>query len=300
MRVGIIGAGSIGLLFAACLSRVFNVTVYTRTSEQAAAINKNGIVLLSGSEETVSKVEALPITDWEGLEDLTIIAVKQYQLVPIIERINQFTDKPCNLLFLQNGMGHLKLLEQLKVNNLFVGSVEHGALKENLFTVRLNGLGTTNVAVFRGDSRFLFSFTAAVSRVFPMNYQEEYFTMLEKKLIANAMINPLTAILQVKNGVLVENPFYFKLFQNLFSEITTILNLRKPEEYWAQVINICKKTADNHSSMLKDLEAKRLTEVDAILGYILQEAQRQDKKSPQLEMLYYLIKGKEKQVEVLK
>lgn len=297
MRVGIIGAGSIGLLFAAYLSRVFDVTVYTRSLEQANEINLHGISLLNRMDRTVAAVKALPITDWQESEELTIIAVKQYQLFSIIERLKQTEAMPENLLFLQNGMGHLKLLNDLKGANVYVGSVEHGALRENLYTVRHNGAGTTNVAVYKGDSEFLQWLTGAVSKVFPMTYQEEYFAMLEKKLIANALINPLTAILQVKNGVLVDNPFYYKILQNLFCEITAILNLKHPEEYWGQVMKICQQTADNRSSMLKDIEANRQTEVDAILGYLLEEADRNGIKSSSLETLYYLIKGKESQGE---
>ena len=297
MRVGIIGAGSIGLLFAAYLSRVFEITVYTRSQERASEINLHGVILLNKTEKTVAKVKALPIADWQGTEDVTIIAVKQYHLFSIMERLNHIPTMPENLLFLQNGMGHLKLLSEIKGNNLFVGSVEHGALRENLNTVRHNGVSTTNVSVYKGDSGFLQRLTAAVSKVFPMTFQEDYFAMLEKKLIANAMINPLTAILQVKNGALVANPFYYSLLQNLFGEISSILNLEQPDEYWEQVLTICRKTADNRSSMLKDIEAKRLTEVDAILGYILDEAKSQGKQSPQIDILYYLIKGKESQGE---
>ncbi|TWE08932.1 2-dehydropantoate 2-reductase [Neobacillus bataviensis] len=299
MRVGIIGAGSIGLLFAAYLSRVFDVTVYTRSQEQAAEINQHNVLLQSGTEETIAKVKALPIADWQGSEALTIIAVKQYQLFSIIERLSQLPSMPENILFLQNGMGHLKLLDDINTSNLFVGSVEHGALKENPYTVRHNGIGTTNVAVYKGDPGFLKMFVLAVSNVFPITFHEEYFAMMEKKLIANAMINPLTAILQVNNGALIDNPFYYKVLQNLFSEITAILNLEHPEGYWEHVIKICKKTRDNRSSMLKDIEAKRLTEVDAILGYLLEEANKQGKKLPQLETLYYLIKGIESQGVVI-
>ncbi|MEH7414207.1 2-dehydropantoate 2-reductase [Neobacillus drentensis] len=299
MKVGIIGAGSIGLLFAAYLSRVFDVTVYTRSQEQAAEINQNGVLLLNGMDKAVAKVGALSITDWQGLEDFTIIAVKQYQLVSIIERFDQLPSVPKNLFFLQNGMGHLKLLNQMKAANLFVGSVEHGALRENSYTVRHNGESTTNVAVYKGDSGVLQWFTTAVSRVFPMTIKDDYLAMLEKKLIANAMINPLTAILRVNNGALLENPFYYKVLQSLYREITFILNIENPENCWEQVITICQKTAANRSSMLKDIEARRPTEVDAILGYLIEEANKQGKTPFQLETLYYLIKGIERQGEVI-
>jgi 2-dehydropantoate 2-reductase len=293
MRVGIIGAGSIGLLFAAYISKVLEVTIYTRTPEQAAEINKNGIVLNARGEQTVSLVKALSFSDWTGGEDLTIITVKQYQLQTIIEKINQLPLIPNNLLFLQNGMAHLKQLKTIPFTNTFVGSVEHGALKENSFTVSHNGEGTTNVAVFTGEASFLEEFLYLAPLDFPLAMKEDYYKMLLNKLIVNAVINPLTAILQVKNGELIKNKHYFHVLKNLFSEIAPILYLKDIEVQLQQIIDICNNTFDNRSSMLKDIEANRKTEVDAILGFILEEAQKKEMKAPQIESLYYLIKGKE-------
>lgn len=293
MRVGIIGAGSIGLLFAAYISKVLEVTIYTRTPEQAAEITKYGIMLKNRSEQSISMVKARAISEWEGAEDITIIAVKQYQLQTIIDKINQLPVIPNNLLFLQNGMGHLKQLETIPYTNTFVGSVEHGALKENSYTVRHNGEGTTNVAVIKGDCRFLSKFVSSVPQEFPLVIKEDYFKMLLNKLIVNAVINPLTAILQVKNGELIKNHHYFHVLKNLYSEISSILNLENSEEHQQRIIDICKITSDNRSSMLKDIEANRRTEVDAILGFILDEARNKEMKAPQVENLYYLIKGKE-------
>jgi len=180
MKVGIIGAGSIGLLFAAYISRVFEVALYTRTQEQAAEINKNGILLRKGTEENISLVKALPISEWQGTEELTIIAVKQYQLPTIIQKLNHLSAIPESLLFLQNGMGHLKLLKGIRAYNLYVGSVEHGALKENSFTVSHNGNGATNVAVFQGETTSLKQLSAAFVLDFPIVVQEDYYDMLLK------------------------------------------------------------------------------------------------------------------------
>ena len=293
MKVGIIGAGSIGLLFASYISRSYEVTIYTRTENQASQINENGIILQKKAERTVSLVKALPISKWKGTEDLTLITVKQYQLTPVLEIINQLPEDPDNLLFLQNGMGHLKWLKELKNKNIFVGTVEHGALKENAFTVSHNGEGATKVAPFRGDFSFLQNFSAAVPSDFPIHVQEDYYSMLMNKLIVNAVINPLTSILHVKNGELIQNEYFFRVLTSLFDEISFILNLDHPEEHLRQVMEICKKTAENRSSMLKDIEANRLTEVDAILGFILEEANKQEKQAPLLENVYHFIKGKE-------
>lgn len=293
MKIGIIGAGSIGLLFAAHLSRSHEVTLYTRTIEQAADINNHGIVMKSAGTSSVSYVSAKPLTSWTGTEDIAIVAVKQYHLLAVFEYMEKLSQVPATILFLQNGMGHLKLLETLDSAHIFVGTVEHGALKENSYTVKVNGLGVTNVAVYKGDIEKLNSFIHSAPNAFPFLVRPNYFEMLLDKLVVNAVINPLTAILGVKNGALIENQFYYLLLMRLFAEISSVLRLRDHEKYLQAVISICKKTADNRSSMLKDIEANRMTEVEAILGFVLDEAKKQRIDAPLTEALYFAIKGKE-------
>ena len=45
--------------------------------------------------------------------------------------------------------------------------------------------------------------------------------------------------------------------------------------------------------MLKDIEEKRPTEVDAILGYVLEKSREKGIDTPLVNGLYYMIKGKE-------
>lgn len=293
MKVGIIGAGSLGLLFAAYLSRAFETIIYTRTPAQAEQINQNGIVLKKGDTVTSTNVQALPISDWKGTETVTVVAVKQYHLHTIIENVN--SSAAPNLLFIQNGMGHLKLLEAIKEKNIAVGSVEHGALRENAYTVYHNGEGITNAASYKGTADWLHFLAAKVPNDFPIVIRKNYFDMMQKKLIVNAAINPLTAILRVKNGDLIENPYYLQALNNLFEEISDVLRLGDKDAYLQHIHYVCQSTAENRSSMLKDLEAGRMTEVDAILGYLLDEAEKLNKQAAQIQGLYSLIKGKEQE-----
>ena len=57
--------------------------------------------------------------------------------------------------------------------------------------------------------------------------EEDYENMLLKKLVVNAVINPLTAILGIKNGELIENKHYFELVKMIFSEIEQCLATSK-------------------------------------------------------------------------
>ena len=56
---------------------------------------------------------------------------------------------------------------------------------------------------------------------------------------------------------------------------------------------ICEKTSHNTSSMLADVRANRQTEVNAIVGYVLEEAKEQQQSVPTLRFLFNAIKGME-------
>lgn len=293
MRIGIIGGGSIGLLYAYYLNQTFSVTIYTRTREQAEKINEDGLWLKKKEQVLHTFVTAVPFESWQGNDEITLVTVKQYQLEHILERINNKNGKDERFLFLQNGMGHLKYLNSLPAQDIYVGSIEHGAYRDSPNMVTHNGEGVTRVAVYKGDAEFLNDFVNAVPSSFPYVLEPDYYEMLVRKLIVNAVINPITAILRVQNGELINNPYYNKILQNVFSELMVILNLNNRDEYFQNLINVCKKTAQNRSSMLKDLESNQETEVDAILGFLLDQAENNGIDSPFIRTFYHLIKGKE-------
>ncbi|MGG5253052.1 2-dehydropantoate 2-reductase [Neobacillus sp. SM06] len=296
MKIDVIGGGAIGLLFAAYLSKSFAVTIFTKTSQQAAELNKHGIVLVKDQQSVSFRVQAKSMDEYEKPGDLAILAVKQYQLETVLAKLSEIP--ACDsLLFLQNGMGHLTFLENVSANNVYVGSVEHGAVKENSYTVRHHGEGITNVAVYNGSLSPLSRFMEKAPSGFPFIFQDNYYEMLLDKLIVNAMVNPLTAILQIENGLLIANSFYYQTLRIFFSEIAGIVKLKDPEASFEKVVHVCRQTAKNRSSMLKDIEAGRKTEVESILGFLLKEAEKQKKNAPLCTVFYHLIEGKERETE---
>ncbi|OCA85546.1 hypothetical protein A8F94_11705 [Bacillus sp. FJAT-27225] len=287
MKIGVIGAGSIGLLFAAYLQTRFKVLLFTRTAEQADEINKSGITLKRADKVYNTTIEARALAEKLPDMDLAIVAVKQYQL----ENILPILDSVSNVLFLQNGMGHLKLISRLSSNNLFVGTVEHGAFREGAAAVTHNGTGVTKAAVFRGDGKMLSALAEREIGSFPFTVESDYYSMLANKLAANAVINPLTAILRVENGQLIANPFYERNLEALYHEVASILEFDDKEAQLENIKRICKNTAENRSSMLKDIEAGSVTEIDAILGYLLEQAEAKGKNVPLITAFYHLVKG---------
>ncbi|MBY0120804.1 2-dehydropantoate 2-reductase [Bacillus sp. S/N-304-OC-R1] len=296
MNIAIIGGGSLGLLFAHYLNEYHQVCVYVRSKDQKDSLSNRGLVFEKNGQQTTTPIKSEMFSEWKGNEELTIVAVKQYHLQQVLKNMveaSPFYDGA--YLFLQNGMGHLKWLAELKAKHIYVGSVEHGANKINSNHVKHTGDGVTRLAIYYGQS---FSIMDEINdkrldKNFRITYEKDYEEMLVRKLIVNAVVNPLTAVLNVRNGELLENPHFYRIFQKMFKEVSVILNITEVEESFCYVKNICKKTAANRSSMLQDLDSKRPTEVDAILGYVLEKAGEMGVDAPLTEIFYQSIKGKE-------
>lgn len=290
MNIGIIGGGSVGLLFAAYYGEQHNVVVYCNREEQAKRINAAGIQLKYTDDHHFT-VPVLAKSEMEELEsqNLIIIAVKQHQLetlLPYLRRLPQHIP----VLFIQNGMGHLSILKTLQQKNIFVGTVEHGSVRMNDRTVSHNGIGKTNIAVFNGGSDAINRFPMTENRLFPIVVKHNYLEMLEAKLIANAVINPLTTLFQVKNGELIANPSLYRTFQQLYDDIILCFP-HWDKDYIDNIIKICSNTSNNTSSMLKDMMEGRKTEIEAILGYVIDKGNKEGINIPVARFVYDAIIG---------
>jgi 2-dehydropantoate 2-reductase len=293
MKIGVLGAGSIGLLFGAYLSSKCTVTMFTRTEEQAIEIKEKGIrVFVDGKYSFTSYAEASHTYKEFGRQDLIIITVKNYHLKNIMEDLKSVSED-IPLLFLQNGMGHLKFIDALPQKNVFVGTVEHGAVRETLADVAHNGIGKTNLALYRGGKQALEELLSIKLKDFPFHFYLDYNGMLVRKLLANALINPLTAILNEPNGALITNKHYYLLFLDVFYEIVEVFPEIDKDEMLNEITGICRSTATNRSSMLKDMDHKTETEVESILGFILEKAEYLSLKIPITRSIYRVVKGME-------
>ncbi|WKV94969.1 ketopantoate reductase family protein [Halomonas sp. HAL1] len=111
---------------------------------------------------------------------------------------------------------------------------------------------------------------------------EDIRQRLWQKLAVNAAINPLVALNNVHNGEL-RGEAYADRVVAVVKEVAAIMltediqppNNRQGEDGWlALVWQVIENTANNKASMLQDVEAKRPTERGAILGPLIESAQR--------------------------
>lgn len=292
MKIAIIGGGAVGMLVSAYLSPLASVTLYVRRYEQKRLIESNQLLLQTKTHTLKTDITVKVLEDHKVTEDYVFLAVKQYDLSSILSTLKSYLRKDQSLVFLQNGMGHLHLLEDFQNHPIILGIVEHGTLKLNDYTVSHTGVGKIKFAHWNKNETIIQPLLTLAGENFPIVQETNYYEMLSKKLIVNAVINPLTAILKVENGQLLKNSCYKQVVDSLIKEVSLILNLDQIEmsEHVYQVIN---QTSANRSSMLKDMENKRKTEIEAILGFLLKEARKKSLPSNQINILYLLVKGLE-------
>ena len=293
MKISIIGGGSIGLLVGSLLLESnLDVTVYTRTIEQSYKIKEEGLLLTFPNGNTKHFCcKAKPIEEYTNDDDIVFIAVKSYQVMDVLPFIINST----HIVFLQNGITHIEILDKVNADVISIGIVEHGAVRSGLNSVHWRGVGKIRFSVVKG--KISSDILLLIKKVELLNFivSSDYQKGLYEKLIINVCINPLTAILQVKNGVLIENPYYFSCMKQLFTESCDVLQISnlEREELFNKVVQVCKKTCNNDSSMKVDVELGRKTEVDSILLPIIERAAAQNKDVVHIKQIYWLVRGKE-------
>lgn len=238
--------------------------------------------------------------------DNLIVGTKTHATVSALEPIKHRLGPNSNLLFVQNGIG---VIDEVVTEvfgdasarpNMYAGILNHGVFRTGQFSASHIGLadmvlGPVMQYLKPGQAEsisenmpFLLS---QIQSCPPLNAtivseQEIFYTQL-RKLVINAVLNPLTAIFDCYNGEIRNSEDRAAIIDALVAEISTVVqaivastgdeSAKKrftAETLGAVVKDITAKTAGNISSMRQDALAKRKTEIDYINGYIVAQANR--------------------------
>ena len=206
MKIAIIGPGALGCLLAAKFkSAGEEVWLVDYRPERIDLLNRRGIFLKTpnGMEAAVK----VPVGQAEraGPVDLAILTVKAHQTRTAAPSLPPLMGSAGFALTLQNGLGNLEEMAQvLGPERLLGGASILGATKLGEGKVLLAGLGPTYVGPPPG-SRVPPAQVEAVAALFrragfPCEIRDDIEAVLWEKLLVNVGINPLTAILRIKNG----------------------------------------------------------------------------------------------------
>lgn len=301
MKIAILGAGAMGSLFGAHLSPVADVWLVDPWREHVQAMQETGLRLqtLDGGETTVPVQATTDPAAVGGGVNLAIIFVKSHQTAEASRWAAPLLEPDGLALSLQNGLGNVDTIAGVLGEGRAVqGVTSHGATLLGPGRVRHAGAGPTHIATRAGIDRQ----AAAVRDLFVQagfetHLSEDLDTLLWGKLIINAGINALTAILRVRNGLLAEVEPAGQLMAAAVSEAVTVAwarGVRLPyDDALAQVRQVALATAANRSSMLSDVVRAVPTEIEVINGAIVREGRRLGIDTPVNQMLVWLVKALE-------
>ena len=300
-RVLIVGTGALATLFAARLADSgCKVCMFGEWVEAVAKINGSGIVLHEDKNSLiqirgVAAVIKLPV---EHPFDVVLFLCKTYQnkarlatLTPWFMRCKQ---QPPLVLTLQNGIGNAEQLSAGTGFDVLAGTTTMAAKLIGPANVLLTGHGSIQLpeSPLSNDLADLFRMAG-----FVVELSGSQTSLLWRKLLVNAVVNPITAIHRIPNGDIAKRSDLLPMVEGVVNEVVAIcnaiqvdLNQNNPLAY---VLDICRLTANNHSSMLTDVERGKPTEIEAITGEILRIASENGIPAPTNKMLYDRIKETE-------
>ncbi len=291
----VVGTGAMASLFAAQLSASgIKVRMLGTWLEGIDTLNQFGLRFIDeDGRESVYAVEAVNDPEMCLGSRFAIVLVKSYQTREVAFRLGECLAEDGLALTLQNGLNnHLILSEVLGKDRVASGVTTAGATLIAPGVVRMGGKGKISL----GNQDKLEPLVELLKLAgFEIEIVEDTDSLVWGKLVINAAINPLTALLKVRNGELLDIPSAHRLM-NLVAveaaEVASTLDITLPfSDPIATVESVARRTASNYSSMYKDVSRGNQTEIDAINGAIVKVGETAGASVEYNRILWLLVKA---------
>ena len=299
-RVCVVGAGVIGSLYAAHLSRVADVWVLTRRPEHARALEAEGLEV-SGRAEFTGRVHATADPAELPEFDVAIVATKATGLDEAARSLSgRFGE--AMVVTVQNGLGAEQVVRKhgdwpLVSGVTFMSGTRHDdthveyILDTETWLGPYNGIPYERVEELAG----LIERSGLKARAFPDLRPAQW-----SKLIFNATINAVAALTGLRHDAhfaAEERPSDLgHLVHALIDEgkaVAAAAGIELYEDPWEMNVLATRRGSAHYPSMLEDVDARRPTEIDLITGSLIKEAERLGVPVPLHQTLYRLIRAKE-------
>ena len=299
-RVCVVGAGSIGSLYAGHLAQVVDVSVLTRRPEHAAALNRDGL-RVTGRSDVHARVHATADPDELEPFDLGIVATKAGGLEEASESLaGRF--EGATVMTTLNGLGAEEVVRRqgdwpLVSAVTFMSGTKHSDTEVEYVLDTETWLGPyedTPYAVVEEIAGLLRA-SGLEARAF-----EDLRPAQWSKLIFNATVNSVAALTGLPHDAhfaAEETPADLgHLVHDLVDEgkaVARAAGIELYEDPWEMNVHATRRGSAHYPSMLEDVEAKRETEIELITGSLVREAERHGVQVPLHTALYRLVKAKE-------
>lgn len=302
MDIAIIGGGSLGLMWCARLIMAgITPMLIVRTEEQKELILREGLIYTESGKTRVLHPVVQSQMSYKGeLSEWSLVTVKQTQLSELLPFLKAHINRKGYIISLQNGLGHIEKLAQIySMERIILGSTSDGALRQLANQVERTGYGDTWIGL-QGSENPSQSIIEVIERLelagLKVQWDRDMMKRLWRKCIINSAINPMTAILNVENGRLLQSDTALSIMKQLFNEgcsVAKAYGFDFYEDLWQDIQIVCRNTSRNRSSMLQDVLGHRLTEIEYINGFISTQGVRVGIPTPLNQLMTQLIHSRE-------
>lgn len=295
MKIGILGTGAMGSLFAAYLAPHADVTVLGTWRDAVDTINARGICVERDGKIEFARVRATHEPRALARVDFSIVAVKAHQTERAAQWAQQILKANGVALTLQNGLGNFEILAaHVGADRAAMGVTMHGATLLGPAHVRHAGRGSTTLAASASTQRAVERIAALFNDAgIETHVAHDVSGLMWGKLVINSAINALTAIYRQPNGWLVENPEARALMSAAALETANVARALGVQLPYAdpveRAMQVARATAANKSSTLQDVLRGAPTELDRINGAVVREGKRLGIPTPVNEKLLRVI-----------
>ena len=317
MKIAIIGAGAIGGYVGVKLALAGEDLTFIVRGANLRAIRSNGmkLIMLDGTEHVASNVKATDSYSEAGVQDLVILALKAHQLDAVADEVGKLVGPDTAIVTMQNGIPYWyfhkhggefegrqvqtvdptgTLAAKIPVDRV-IGCVVYPASELIAPGVvrHIEGdrfpLGELDGSASERVTRISECFTNAGFKAPVLdNIRSEIWL----KLWGNLTFNPISALTHSTLVDICQFPLTRALAANMMTEAQTIAT-KLGIEFRVTLdkrIAGAEKVGKHKTSMLQDVEAGRESEVDALVGSVVELGRLTDTPTPHIDTAYALVK----------
>lgn len=294
MRVAIYGAGSLGTILGAFISKAGEkIELINRNKAHIEALQSSGAQVV-GTMQFTQSVEAYTPDKMSGVYDIIFLMTKQQYNAQVVSNLKEYLAADGVLVTFQNGLPEVQIAEILGEERVLGCTVAWGAtmLQPGVceLTSAPDALSFSLGSISDKKSKHIGEVKRLLEMMGSVDIEENFIGTRWSKLLINASFSGMSAVLGCTFGQAAAPKASRKIVQALIKEcidvcaaasiriepvqgkdIVKLLDyksgLKKAISLFIIPIAI-RKHAKLKASMLQDLEKGKLTEVDAINGAV--------------------------------
>jgi 2-dehydropantoate 2-reductase len=313
-RICIFGAGAIGGYIGARLARQAAAEVsFVARGAHLAAMQEGGLTLKQGSETFTLRPRLTSDTKTLGQQDFVIVAVKAHALPSVLDQLEPLLGPETAILFAQNGMPwwyfhkHGGPFEGRRIESVDPG----GEIWKRLGPERAIGAVVWQAAELEAPGVIRHIYGERMPIAEPSGEKTPRLVLLSKllvdagikspvrgnlrdeiwlKLWGNLSFNPVSVLTQGTLLELATDTGTRRVIFNMMQEARGVgeaLGISFPVDT-NERIEMAAKVGNHRSSMLQDVDARRPTELDCLLGAVIELAKLVGIATPCLNLVYDL------------